>query len=735
MRAACQGGPVRAERRRWAAAAGAVAAVAGLVAVPASVAAARSPASRIGAGPGPEAPAPAAEPQVERVVVVGVPGLRWDDVDPATTRHIARAAQAGSVGSLSVRSAPEVTCPSDGWLSLGAGGYAAAHDPDVVDPRLGCGGRPVPVPQPAGPASATVPEVASLNDRMRFDARPGWLAEQVSCVSAAGRGAGLAAADAGGRIGRYRPDVPRSAAAMAELVAACPATVVDGGTLPEGPGRAEALARADEIVGNVRAGVPERTAVLVLGVAETTADRARLHVAVAEGPGFPAGWLSSTSTRRSPYVQLADVAPTVAGLVGPPPPDDVAGRPLLGGQPGRPRALADTRQVLVDRDARAVGHRAVVAPFFAGLAVVVVATSGALMAVLIRWRRSGASAGSRRTVDALRSATLALAGVPAATFLANLVPWWRAPLPLVAVVAATTGAAALVWAAAVAAGRRATGAARARAQVVTVAAVSLAVVVVDVVTGARLQIDSLLGYNPLVAGRFAGLGNIAFAVLGSAGVVVSAQAVRSRSAPRGVAAVAGVGGALVAIDGWPGWGADVGGVLTLVPTYVVLGVLVAGRRLRAARVAAAAMAGVAAAAAIGWIDFLRPAERRSHFGRFVGTALDGGALGTIERKAAASLDLLLLGPHTLAAAALTVLLALVLVRPPPLLRAASRVHPCLHPMRLATAVLAGVGLAVNDSIVAVAMVVALVVGPLVLVLCASIVPAEQRLTGAPAPSP
>ena len=80
----------------------------------------------------------------------------------------------------------------------------------------------------------------------------------------------------------------------------------------------------------------------------------------------------------------------------------------------------------------------------------------------------------------------------------------------------------------------------------------------------------------------------------------------------------------------------------------------------------AAAAGVAVAAAIGWVDFLRPAERRSHFGRFVGTALDGGALGTIERKAAASLDLLLLGPHTLAAAALTVLLALVLVRPPPL---------------------------------------------------------------------
>ena len=92
---------------------------------------------------------------------------------------------------------------------------------------------------------------------------------------------------------------------------------------------------------------------------------------------------------------------------------------------------------------------------------------------------------------------------------------------------------------------------------------------------------------------------------------------------------------------------------------------------------------------------------------------------SIERKAAASLDLLLMGPHTAAAAVATVVLALVVARPPALLRAAHAAHPCLRPMHLATLVLAGVGLLVNDSIVAVPMVVALVVGPLTLVLCAS----------------
>ncbi|HET6954380.1 MAG TPA: hypothetical protein VFI47_28705, partial [Acidimicrobiales bacterium] len=260
---------------------------------------------------------------------------------------------------------------------------------------------------------------------------------------------------------------------------------------------------------------------------------------------------------------------------------------------------------------------------------------------------------------------------------------------------------------------------RARAEVATVAAVSLAVLAADVVSGARLQMDSLLGYNPLVAGRFAGIGNIAFSVLGAAAVVLAAQVARGRSGRGAAAGVLVVAVPVVVIDGWPRWGADVGGVLTLVPAFAVLALLVTGRRVRAVHALAAGAAGAAAAGVMGWLDYLQPPDRRSHFGRFVGTALEGGALGTIRRKAEASLDLLVMGPHTVAAAVATVLLALVIVRPPALLRAAYAVHPCLRPMHLATLVLAGVGLAVNDSIVAVPMVVVLVAGPLTLVLCAS----------------
>ncbi|HTF09851.1 MAG TPA: hypothetical protein VK659_16925, partial [Asanoa sp.] len=58
------------------------------------------------------------------VVLVGIPGLRWEDVTETGTPNLWRLAEHGSIGSLSVRSALKPTCPVDGWLTLGAGNFA-----------------------------------------------------------------------------------------------------------------------------------------------------------------------------------------------------------------------------------------------------------------------------------------------------------------------------------------------------------------------------------------------------------------------------------------------------------------------------------------------------------------------------------------------------------------------------------------------------------------------------------
>src|SRR5690606_37790442 len=68
---------------------------------------------------------PGAVPAADQVIVAGAVGLRWDDVDPLRTPNLWKLAAGGSIGALSVRSANSPTCAADGWLTLGAGNWAA----------------------------------------------------------------------------------------------------------------------------------------------------------------------------------------------------------------------------------------------------------------------------------------------------------------------------------------------------------------------------------------------------------------------------------------------------------------------------------------------------------------------------------------------------------------------------------------------------------------------------------
>ena len=61
-------------------------------------------------GPSGAASAAAQHPSV---VVVGVPGLRWDQVSATGTPTLWRLAHTGSVGSLSIRAADPITCPDE----------------------------------------------------------------------------------------------------------------------------------------------------------------------------------------------------------------------------------------------------------------------------------------------------------------------------------------------------------------------------------------------------------------------------------------------------------------------------------------------------------------------------------------------------------------------------------------------------------------------------------------------
>jgi hypothetical protein len=778
------------------------------------------------------AAAAAAGPDERRVVVVGVSGLRWDDVGALTTPALWALSREGSVGTVAARSLRSSACPADGWLALSAGARSADLPGEVAGEcrrlRLPPAGEPV-------PGWADYLQSADEED---FDARLGVLGAAVrdGGVTATGFGGGAAVALAdpdGLPVGDVAP-VP-STTALAERVAAAMATselvVLDAGAVrdpgqalvdrpasgldedgdgqpdpdaepvPEPPAdtgedltapdavteptRSDQVRTVDERVGAVLqavAGADHDTTVLVASLADS--GRApHLQLAAALGPAavdggapYAGALLSSRSTRQPGYVMATDLTPTVLAALGIR--DRAPGGALVGSTitavPG-PAAASARVAAMIDEDRHAWAVRPLVGPFFGLLivanlllyALVTLGLNGAVLESLgsglnrvLPGRRGRVVAGALRRrpevmLSALRVGGVAVASVPVSTFLANLLPWWRAQPPsyvlaglVAAWVAALTGLALLP---------------RWRGWLLgplgVVAAVTAVVVAADVVTGGRLQISSLMGVQPLVGARFYGFNNQAFALF-AASTVLLAAALANPLVQRGrrrqaAALVAVVGVVATVLDGMPGLGSDFGGPPALVPGFAVLALLAAGVRISWVKAVAILAAGAVVVIGFAVVDWTRPADARTHLGRFIQTVLDGGLWPVITRKAAQNLEILFGNWLTLLAIGGIALVVLVLGRPlrtaasapdggpfgwlsagAPLTRLGTDA-PMLRPGLVALAVTLGIGFALNDSGVVIPAVGVSVAVPLLAAACAgwmlSVRPEPSRAPAPPAP--
>lgn len=683
------------------------------------------------------------------VVLIGVPGLRWSDVTRSGTPTLWRLAGQGSAGSMSIRTVDAPTCPIDGWLTISAGNRAKL-------PGTGCGLPPEPVRADDGAYFADFAAVRRANAETQYSARVGLLGEAVrdagGCTSAVGPGAALAAATADGRITTYRESADDATPADWSR---CPLTVAeidtimrayvdagvdeDGNALLTEAQRAEAAQRADRAVAEALRAIPADATVLVAGVSDTT-DATHMHAAIATGPGtgdarYESSYLTSNSTKRPRIVQITDITPTALGLLDVPVPDPVVGAPWRPGGRHPAAATGDKVETLRGINEAAQAMHRVVPPFFTVLVLGQLLLYGlAATALRRRWKES-----ARAPVLAwTRRIALACAAVPVATFLANLLPWWKPGYPLLAVAGAVVAADAVVLAfALLGPWRRAL-----LGPVTAIAVVTAALLAADVMTGSWLQLSSLLGYSPVVGGRFYGFGNPPYAIYSTAALLAIAGLAewqRRAGRPRVVGGlVVALGAAVVVIDGWPAWGSDVGGVIALVPGLAVLGFLLTGRRVTVRRLALFSVAGVAIVGAIAYADYLRPPNERTHLGRFVSDLVSGEAGTVVLRKLTAMLGtfgnywLALLVPFAV------LFLVFVLLRPAQwraaaLQRAFERA-PALRAGLFAVLVTAMIGFAVNDSGIAVPAVSATVALPLA--LAASIRALELDEAGAPeAPRP
>ncbi len=619
---------------------------------------------------------PAADPVPTHTVLVGAPGLAWSDITPGTTPWLDMVAREGAVGSMTVRGVRSRSCGVDGWLTLSAGRRASDAAASECTPAA-------PVTDDSVP---NWDRYVAAADAASYGAVPGTLGRRLEdaggCVETVGPAAAVAGADEDGTVRHQLDAVPVSPS--------CAVVIVDAGSLPvAAPDRAAALGELDALVERlIRTRDPD-TRVVVAGLGDGRSPVAPRALVVAGPPGDSV--LTSPSTRQLGLVQLQDLTATLlsdngaddSGLTGRPVtavPDDGSGEDRVAARVGFER--------------RATTMRALAPQVTTWLAVLF--SAWALLLAFLRWER-------RRVPGWMPAAGVVLAGVPVATFVANLLPWWRVDASGWAFAAALAAGVAAVSVTALLVGRRAElGALRA------VAVITMVVLAGDVLTGSTLQLASVFGQNPTVGGRFYGLGNTSFALYGLAAVVLVEWAGSCRALGRGRVPVAALVllGAL-ALEAHPSLGADFGGPPGLLLGGLVVLAAVAGVRLTAWRVLGAVVAAGLLTLAVAVVDWLRPPESRTHLGEFVQTVLDGGAGEVVVRKL--SQNVANLGSPPLLAIALA---ALVLAGV--LWRTGWRPGGSGRVVLRGAAVMAAVGFAINDSGLVVPAYVAMVLLPLLL---------------------
>lgn len=654
--------------------------------------------------------APAQAPQARAlptsqgpVVLVGIPGLTWDLIDESTPT-LQGLADTGGSAALVVRGPDEVTCAADAWLTVGAGSRTD------LEP-LGCD---LEADAPWGALGGPEPDLAELTGPVEAEG---------GCVATYGL---TASADA---AGRPVLDTERTGLlSRPTLDPGCELHLVASIALLEGD-RSGRLTETDAALADLIADAPPGTTLLVSGMGHT-AGRADAQVLLVSGQGGAgagpgeagqdtspatarASWsegsegsdpeqgtagqdtseaalLTSGSTRQSGLVQLVDLTPTLLSLTGIPPDDDLPGDPVEAVTDPTPAAPSASAAEL----AEGISLAKSLAPWVLGALAVMLLPALVVAGLLDRSARSRqrVSTGRRRRSLLGFVATTVMAA-PAAAFLAGVLPWWQAGQPWPALVLTI-----LVMAVAIVGVARLTARGHASPLLppAVVATVTLVVLGVDTLWSSRLGLVSVLGLQPVTAGRFYGQGNVGFGIVLGALLVLLA-AVLSWLPRRGAAlAVALLGGGTLVLGAAPAAGADFGSVpATAVVTGLVLlaalGVRWTWRSLLLVAGAAAALAVLAMV-----LDWLRGPEQRTHLGAFVQAVLDGEALGIITRKLDQSLGILVSYPLSWLAVVVLAGLAWVVVRRPAWAERLWR-EPGVAPVASAGVVGMAVAWLLNDS--------------------------------------
>lgn len=718
----------------------------------------------------------------DRVLVLSIPAVSWADIVDARLPNLERLFGESAIAAMATRSVRQRTAPGDGYVALGAGAraVAAGMPGQNLEPGEPYGdataaevfGRRTGIPLDDDIGALSIPSTADANDGLPYDAKAGTLGRALT-EAGVGRGvvanadqhelqsladryhreAALAMIDTTGRVpsGRVGPDLAerdpaapfglrldRNAAMRAfteawesrartvvlvEASDVARANAYRGYASPEQrvAMRRDALRATDRLAGRLLRHVdPARDAVLVVGPYHSSLRR-EVTLASMRAPGVERGYLRTGTTRRTGFVQIVDVAPTILRLLDIERPGEMEGRayevaPRSTAFEDLARSLARANRAAVFRDNNIGKATAIL------LVATLVLAAGAL--VVFRRRLVGAS----RTLEV---AALAILGFLVGTFVAGFLPWYRWSPGLYFVF--LIGFAVLYGLACHALGRRHP------ADALLLGLGGMVVLhLLDALTGARLEFNTVFGYTPTIGIRLAGLGNPGSAQLCASTLLFAALVAWRVAPPTGRRIAVALMVLTVAVVGAPFFGQDFGGAITAAPAYLLLGLLLYDRRISGRVVTLLAAVLVLAGLAVGLVDLTRPVDQRTHVGRFFEKVGDEGIAGfttVIGRKATLMLQTFRNTGWVLLVVGVLGALAYVAWRTDRL-RALTRAVPTLHAALVSFAVLAVLGTVLNDSGVQVmGMMLTVLVPTLIVLACRELVPPARATESAPPEPP
>jgi hypothetical protein len=721
-------------------------------------------------------PAPASD-RVGRILVLSLPSVTWADLEAADAPNLDRLFGASALANLLTRAGGKRFSLGNGYATIGAGTRAVAPDrvagegynaseeveggtaAEVFARRTG-------LHVDHGLVQLGVEDIIRANDEALYDASVGALADTLAS-NALGRAViGNADGVEAGTVDAGVPEVQRPAVVgLMGLDGTVPGGRVDAGLLQRAPRapfgvllspaaverafatawkepgvvlveasdllraddyrafadhdtarrhRNRAIAHTDEIVGRLLDHVdPARDAVVVTAPLSSRASGG-LAVTSIRAPGVEPGLLRSGTTRRAGFVDIVDVAPTLLSMLGVERPDSMEGRIMSVGGPsadaGRVDGLIQSSRNSVFRDK----HQGAVA-----LVLVLICALLALGAALALSR-------FRRALVVVESGALAVLGFLLATYLAG-------PLHFVdhgpgAYWFFLFGFAVVFAAVCTLVGRRSFCDA-----LITALGLTVFVHVVDLVTGARLELNTVFGYSATVGIRVAGQGNLTFSILSAATLLFAGLVAWRLEGRVGRAVAITVLAVVILVMMAPMFGQDFG-ASAAAPGFVLLAWLLLGRKIRWRTIAALVGVLVVSALAIGFVDLLRPSDERTHVGRFfeqVGRDGLGGLLLVVRRKAGENLASF---GHTVFVWMIPVAIGFaviyLLVAKPGVVAGLVRRVTTFKATMLAVCVTAVLGFLLNDSGVAIPAMMAVIVECAVVFLVAR----EQRRVPEPEPS-